>query len=73
MYVHCMYAWSLQKPEGISYSGTRVMSGYAPLCGCRKINLDPLREQKILFTTKPYLQPLCTPVSQTHHVTKECP
>lgn len=42
--------------EDSGYSGTGLRDGCEILCGCWKLNLGPLQEQKLLLTTEPPLQ-----------------
>lgn len=35
--------------EGARFSGTGVIGGYQPLCGCWDLNLGPLQEQLVLL------------------------
>jgi hypothetical protein len=43
--------------EGIGVHGTTVLDGYEPLYGCLELNSGPLKEQPLLLTTEPSLQP----------------
>lgn len=60
----CMYVcvpcgcWCLQRPEGGFRSlGTEVTVGCEQPCGCWKMNHKTLKEQPVLLTVDPLLQP----------------
>jgi hypothetical protein len=53
-----MHAWFPRRPkEGIRYPGPGVTDSCKPACGCWKLKLGPLKEQKVLLTPEPSLQP----------------
>lgn len=59
LYVHYMCTWVPQKSEkSIKSPGTKVMDGCDPPRGFWKLNLSPLREQQVLLTGEPSVQPL---------------
>jgi hypothetical protein len=50
----CMLGPRMSKEDSES-SGPRVIDGCEILCGCWRLNLGPLQEQKLLLTTEPPL------------------
>jgi hypothetical protein len=52
-YVYHLYARSLgRSEEGIRSYGSGVVGGYETPHGCWELNLGPLQEKEIFFTTK---------------------
>jgi hypothetical protein len=52
MYVHCSCLQTLQKR-----APDRITDGCEPPCGCWELNSGPLKEQSVLLTAEPSLQP----------------
>jgi len=50
--------------EGVGSLGTGVMDSCELLCGCWELNLESLKEQFVLLTIEPSLQP--APFSSIH-------
>ena len=44
-------------PEGQKRATDLFTDGYEPSCGCWELNSVPLKEQAMLLTTEPSLQP----------------
>jgi hypothetical protein len=58
MSMYYVHSWCLQRPEeDAGSSGTGVMNGCDPPCGCQEWNSGPLEEQPVLLTSEPSLQP----------------
>lgn len=57
IYVLCAFWFPGMSEENSASSETGVIDGHEPPCGCCKLNLGPLQEQKkILLTIEPSLQ-----------------
>ena len=63
-WVFCLYVCRCnahpQRPEGIICPGTGVTELCELLCGCWESNPGLLKEERVLITTEPSLQSLCT-------------
>jgi hypothetical protein len=58
--MHATWAQVQQRPEEVvGFHRTGFTGNCEPPGGCCKLNSSPLREQKVLVTTEPSLQPLC--------------
>lgn len=58
IFMYHMHIWcSLRKGKCIRSSGTGIVEGYEPPCGCWEPNPIPLQKHQVLMTTEPYLQP----------------
>lgn len=54
--VHHMHAWCSQgSEEGVESATGAATDGSEPSHGCWELNLDPLKEQPVLVTAKPFL------------------
>ena len=73
--MHRMHAWDPQRLEGaIGLSGIGVTVVNCQ-CGCWRFNPDPLKEQRVLLSAEPTLQPLLLEsydIDQAGHSLSSC-
>ena len=53
-----MSAPSACTPAGQKRASDPITDGYEPPCGCWELNSGPQKEQSVLLTSEPSLQPL---------------
>ena len=58
VYMHCVQAWCLKRPEEVIRSpGIVITEAWKLPGGCGDLNLGPLQEQQVLLTIEKSLQP----------------